>query len=130
MLAIEGGPKARTTPFPKRHLLGAEEKQEAMALFEGVEDPVLQQALGRVRATGTRLAEGLLLLEDAGIPRLGKGETLEAIKALFKGYTFMPFQRHRVELRKSFASVPAIGPRDLGFEVVVQRLVSTHYRKA
>lgn len=104
--------------------------EEAMALFEEVEDPVLQQALGRVRATGTRLAEGLLLLQDAGIPHLGKGETLEAIKTLFKGYTFMPFQRHRVELRRSFASVPAIGPRDLSFEVVVQRLVSTRYRKA
>ena len=34
MLAIEGGPKIRTTPFPKRHLLGTEEKAAAMALFD------------------------------------------------------------------------------------------------
>jgi dTDP-4-amino-4,6-dideoxygalactose transaminase len=34
MLAIEGGPKLRPTPFPKRHLLGAEEKQAALALFD------------------------------------------------------------------------------------------------
>lgn len=34
MLAIEGGPKVRATPFPKRHLLGAEEQQAAMALFD------------------------------------------------------------------------------------------------
>jgi dTDP-4-amino-4,6-dideoxygalactose transaminase len=34
MLAIDGGPRVRSTPFPKRHLLGAEEKQAAMALFD------------------------------------------------------------------------------------------------
>ncbi|MCC7262874.1 MAG: DegT/DnrJ/EryC1/StrS family aminotransferase [Candidatus Latescibacteria bacterium] len=34
MLAIDGGPKVRTTPFPKRHLLGAEEKAAAVALFD------------------------------------------------------------------------------------------------
>ncbi len=34
MLAIDGGPKVRTTPFPKRHLLGAEEKAAALALFD------------------------------------------------------------------------------------------------
>jgi len=34
MLAIDGGPKVRPTPFPKRHLLGAEEKQAALALFD------------------------------------------------------------------------------------------------
>jgi hypothetical protein len=104
---------------------------EAMALFEGREDPILQGAMGRVEAVGTRLAEGLLLLADGDIPSLGRREaTVDTIKALFKRYTFMPFQRHRAELRRSFASVPAIGPRDLDFEVVVQRLVGTRHRKA
>jgi len=34
MLAIDGGEKTRTTPFPKRSLFGAEEKQAAVALFD------------------------------------------------------------------------------------------------
>jgi len=34
MLAIDGGEKCRKTPFPKRSLLGEEEKQAAVALFD------------------------------------------------------------------------------------------------
>ena len=34
MLAIDGGEKVRTTPFPRRHLFGEEEKQAALALFD------------------------------------------------------------------------------------------------
>lgn len=33
-LAINGGPKVRKRPFPTRHLLGIEEKQAAMAMFD------------------------------------------------------------------------------------------------
>ncbi len=33
-LAINGGPKVRTDPWPKRHLFGVEEKQAAIALFD------------------------------------------------------------------------------------------------
>ncbi|MDF2713769.1 MAG: glutamine--scyllo-inositol aminotransferase [Paenibacillus sp.] len=33
-LAIHGGSKARNRPFPTRHLLGTEEKQAAMAMFD------------------------------------------------------------------------------------------------
>ena len=33
MLAIDGGPKVRETPFPQRHLFGAEEHQAALGLF-------------------------------------------------------------------------------------------------
>ena len=33
MLAIDGGPKVRETPFPQRHLFGAEERQAALRLF-------------------------------------------------------------------------------------------------
>lgn len=33
MLAIDGGPKVRETPFPKRHLFGSEEHQAALGLF-------------------------------------------------------------------------------------------------
>ena len=36
MLAIDGGEKVRTTPFPKRHLWGAEERTTVMALFDQV----------------------------------------------------------------------------------------------
>jgi len=34
MLAIDGGPKVRTEPFPARRLFGEEEKQAAMAVFD------------------------------------------------------------------------------------------------
>ena len=34
MLAIDGGPKVRTKPFPPRRLFGEEEKQAAMKLFD------------------------------------------------------------------------------------------------
>ncbi len=34
MLAIDGGPKVRTAPFPKRHLFGAAERAAALALFD------------------------------------------------------------------------------------------------
>ena len=34
MLAIDGGEKIRKAPFPKRHLLGEEEKQAAVSLFD------------------------------------------------------------------------------------------------
>ena len=34
MLAIDGGPKVRETPFPKRHLFGAEERAAALKLFD------------------------------------------------------------------------------------------------
>ena len=34
MLAIDGGPKVRETPFPKRHLFGEEERWAALALFD------------------------------------------------------------------------------------------------
>lgn len=37
MLAIDGGPKVRETPFPKRHLFGAEERQAALELFSAAE---------------------------------------------------------------------------------------------
>ncbi len=33
-LAINGGPKVRTAPWPKRHLFGVAEKQAAIALFD------------------------------------------------------------------------------------------------
>ena len=33
MLAIDGGPKVRETPFSKRHLFGTEEHEVAMRLF-------------------------------------------------------------------------------------------------
>ena len=34
MLAIDGGSKIRETPFPKRHLFGAEERQVVLELFD------------------------------------------------------------------------------------------------
>ena len=34
MLAIDGGPKTRTRPFPKRGLFGAEERDAALGLFD------------------------------------------------------------------------------------------------
>ncbi len=34
MLAIDGGEKVRSTPFPRRRLFGEEEKQAALALFD------------------------------------------------------------------------------------------------
>ena len=37
MLAIDGGPKVRETPFPKRHLFGAEERQAALGLFSAAQ---------------------------------------------------------------------------------------------
>ena len=33
-LAINGGPKVRETPFPSRRLIGVEEKEAVMALFD------------------------------------------------------------------------------------------------
>ena len=36
MLAIDGGEKLRNTPFPKRHLWGAEERATVLALFDQV----------------------------------------------------------------------------------------------
>ena len=38
MLAIDGGPKVRETPFPKRHLFGAEERQAALGLFSAAQE--------------------------------------------------------------------------------------------
>lgn len=38
MLAIDGGPKVRETPFPKRHLFGAEERQAALGLFAAAQE--------------------------------------------------------------------------------------------
>ena len=38
MLAIDGGPKVRETPFPKRHLFGAEEHQAALGLFAAAQE--------------------------------------------------------------------------------------------
>lgn len=35
MLAIDGGQKIRETPFPKRHLFGAQEREAAIKLFDG-----------------------------------------------------------------------------------------------
>ena len=37
MLAIDGGPKVRETPFPKRRLFGAEERQAALGLFSAAQ---------------------------------------------------------------------------------------------
>ena len=34
MLAIDGGTKVRATPFPARHLFGAEERAAALKLFD------------------------------------------------------------------------------------------------
>ena len=36
MLAIDGGPRVRETPFPARHLFGAEERAAALELFDQV----------------------------------------------------------------------------------------------
>ena len=38
MLAIDGGPKVRETPFPKRHLFGAEEHEVALRLFSEAQE--------------------------------------------------------------------------------------------
>ena len=38
MLAIDGGPKVRETPFPKRHLFGSEERQAALGLFSAAQE--------------------------------------------------------------------------------------------
>ena len=38
MLAIDGGPKVRETPFPKRHLFGAEEREVALRLFSEAQE--------------------------------------------------------------------------------------------
>ena len=38
MLAIDGGPKVRETPFPKRRLFGAEERQAALGLFSAAQE--------------------------------------------------------------------------------------------
>lgn len=37
MLAIDGGPKVRETPFPKRHLFGAEEHRAVLGLFSAAQ---------------------------------------------------------------------------------------------
>ncbi|MCE2447119.1 MAG: DegT/DnrJ/EryC1/StrS aminotransferase family protein [Candidatus Latescibacteria bacterium] len=38
MLAIDGGPKVRETPFPKRYLFGDEERQVALRLFSEAQE--------------------------------------------------------------------------------------------
>ena len=38
MLAIDGGPKVRETPFPKRHLFGAEERRAVLGLFSAAQE--------------------------------------------------------------------------------------------